>query len=291
MNFLDNYLNTVTMHRLTVYVLLILWVTAGTFSLFGLLPFSLLSLILSFGFLFIITRSTNFIFAKVYAAHTNPDSTLISALILALIITPARSLHELGFLFWAAVWTSASKYIFALKNKHIFNPVAIGMVVTSLFLGGSATWWVGTLPMLPFVLAGGLLIFKKIKHNGLVLSFFLTAGFIISLFSVLNGRNLTSAISRTIVGTPLLFFGFIMLTEPITIPPGFNLQVIYGALAGLLFVPQIHLASLYTTPEIALVLANAFSYLAGPKFRLLFHQPQFSATSSPPGPPSQSNLS
>ena len=43
--------------------------------------------------------------------------------------------------------------------KHIFNPAAFGVALTALFLGLSATWWVGTGVMMPFVVIGvGLLL-------------------------------------------------------------------------------------------------------------------------------------
>jgi Na+-translocating ferredoxin:NAD+ oxidoreductase RnfD subunit len=55
------------------------------------------------------------------------------------------------------------------------------------------------------------------------------------------------------------FFAFVMLTEPKTAPMGRVNRVIYGALVGVLFAPEIHLGSWYTTPEIALLVGNLFS--------------------------------
>ncbi len=40
-----------------------------------------------------------------------------------------------------------SLYILSLNNKHIFNPAAIAVVITSFALGESASWWVGTASM------------------------------------------------------------------------------------------------------------------------------------------------
>jgi ferredoxin-NADP reductase len=48
-----------------------------------------------------------------------------------------------------------------------------------------------------------------------------------------------------------------MLTEPVTLPPTRRLQMLYGALTGVLVVPQLHLATFYFSPELALVVANA----------------------------------
>ncbi len=60
-----------------------------------------------------------------------------------------------------------------------------------------------------------------------------------------------------------------MLTEPLTMPSTNNLRNIYGALVGVLFAPAFHLGSFYSTPEIALVIGNLFSYLVSPKRRLI----------------------
>lgn len=60
-----------------------------------------------------------------------------------------------------------------------------------------------------------------------------------------------------------------MLTEPLTTPPTNNLQIIYGALIGLLFSPQFHIDSLYFTPEQALLIGNIFSYFVSPKEKLI----------------------
>lgn len=133
----------------------------------------------------------------------------------------------------------ALKFILAINKKHIFNPVAISVAVTAIFINASANWWVGSASMLPIVAIGGFLVIRKIKRWDLVLSFLITALIVIG-----PGRWL-----RSVRDTPLIFFAVIMLTEPLTTPPRRILRIIYGALVGLLFAPQIHLGSIYTTPN------------------------------------------
>ncbi len=58
-----------------------------------------------------------------------------------------------------------------------------------------------------------------------------------------------------------------MLTEPLTLPPTRDLRLIYGALVGALIVPQMHIGSLYSTPELSLVCGNLLSYLVSAKQR------------------------
>lgn len=267
--FFDNFLNNITMYRLVLYYLIFLLLAATVFSWLGILPFGPFALIFSVFFLVAICWVTNIIFAKVFGAVTNVESVYISALILALLIAPIKSVPDLPFLFWAAVLTSASKYIFAINKKHIFNPVALAVFLTAIFLNRSANWWVGTLAMMPFVLAGGILIVKKIRRLDLVWSFWVTSLVTILGFTLLKGGDLISTAQHALVYSPLLFLALVMLTEPLTTPPTKKLQVMYGVLVGFLFAPQIHLGSFYSTPEVALLAGNVFSYLVSPKGKLI----------------------
>jgi ferredoxin-NADP reductase len=114
--------------------------------------------------------------------------------------------------------------------------------------------------MVPFVLLGGVLIVRKIRRFDLVLSFFMTVAVTLMGLVLFTGLNLSSTASRIVLYSPLLFFAFVMLTEPLTIPPTKRLQIIYGVIVGFLFVPQVHLGSLYFTPELALIIGNIFAY-------------------------------
>jgi ferredoxin-NADP reductase len=60
-----------------------------------------------------------------------------------------------------------------------------------------------------------------------------------------------------------------MLTEPLTTPPTRAMRIAYGSIVGLLFLPALHVGSLYSTPELALVLGNIFAYIVSPKEKLL----------------------
>ena len=267
--FIDRFLDHTTMYRLILYYLIFILVMAFFLSFFGVFSFNAFELLISVLFLIIIGLITNVIFAKTFQAPTNVESVYISALILALIITPIHSIHDFWFLFWAAVWTMASKFIFATNKKHIFNPVAFAVFLTSIAISQSASWWVGTLAMLPAVLLGGILIVRKIKKIDMVLSFLIVSIITVIITSLLKGTDPRMNLKEILLFSPWLFFAFVMLTEPLTTPPTKKLQIIYGAIIGFLFAPQIHLGSFYATPEITLLLGNLFSYLVSPKERLI----------------------
>ena len=256
------------MYRLVLYYLLLLLSVAFLYSLVGILHLNPLALVFSVVFLIAVGWVTNKLFGLTFKAPTNVESVYISALILALIITPPQSFNDIMFLFWAGVLTMASKFIFAIGKKHIFNPVAIAVTVTALTMVGSASWWVGTLPMLPFELLG-LLIVRKIRRSDLIFYFFIGAFSSMFVFTLFKGGDLIKTMQAAFTASSLFFFAFVMLTEPLTTPPTKKLQGFYGALVGVLFAPQFHVGAFYTTPEIALVIGNLFSYIVSPKTKVI----------------------
>src|SRR5689334_16495331 len=108
MKLIDNFLDTITMYRLILYYLIGLLVVAFVYCVLGILHFNPFLLVFSSVFLVAICWITNKMFAKTFNAPTNVESAYISALILALIITPAQSFMDVMFLFWAGVLTMAS---------------------------------------------------------------------------------------------------------------------------------------------------------------------------------------
>ncbi|HVB20073.1 MAG TPA: hypothetical protein VNF51_02185 [Candidatus Paceibacterota bacterium] len=269
MAFVDDFLNTITMYRLVLYYLLVLLGLAALFSLFGILPYHPADL--AFSTLIILTTcwATNTIFAKSFGAATNVESVYITGLILALIITPVALVNYvgIGFLIFASAWAMASKYIFAIGKKHIFNPAAFGVALSALILNQSASWWVGgNLSLLPFVFLGGLLIVRKIRRFDLVLAFA-----VVTLFTIVataNGNGPT-AVVQTLLHSPFFFLGLVMLTEPLTMPPSRSLRLIYGAIVGFLFAPNIHIGSFYFTPELALLIGNLYASVVSPQGRFV----------------------
>src|SRR5258708_36963850 len=268
MKFIDNFLEKITMYRLVLYYLILLLGVAFIYSLVGILPFNPFLLFFSTIFLTAVCWLTNKLFGKVFGVPTNVESVYISALILALILTPAQSIQSIMFLFWAGVLAMASKYILAIGKKHLFNPVALAVTITAIAGVGSASWWVGTLPLVPFELLG-VLIVRKIRRFDLVLYFFIAAFATIGGFTLIRGGDMVNALRESLIASSLFFFSGVMLTEPLTTPPTKKLQAWYGALVGVLFAPQFHIGAFYATPEIALVIGNIFSYIVSPKTKIL----------------------
>lgn len=266
---LDNLLDGITMYRLVLYVLIGQLVIAAGLGAAGVLPFSPVSLVVSVAILFVLCWSANTVLARIFGVPTNVESATITALILALIIDPARTTDNVLFLGWAAILAMASKYVLALGGKHIFNPAAVAVVITAVALGDTASWWVGTASMLPAALIGGLLVVRKIRQEEMAAVFVAATLVTVCLASFVAGVGLAAELRQLLVESPLFFFASILLTEPLTAPATRNPRRVYAALTGILFVPLVHLGPIYSTPELALVVGNAFAYVVSPKQRVV----------------------
>lgn len=270
--FIDAALDRITMYKTVLYVLISYVLIAVFLGFVGLIPYNPIAILFSAFFITTVCLVANIFFAWAYSVPANVESVYITALILALIITPLRTMDDFVFFslaIAASVLAMASKYLITIKKKHIFNPAALAVVITGLALAMPATWWIGTTWMLPFVLVGGLLITRKIRRFDLVLSFGIVAVVTIAAATIFNPAAMFFNLQEAFVTSPIIFFATVMLTEPLTTPPTRKRRIVYGAIVGFLFAPTVHLGSLYTSPELALVAGNVFSYLISPKERLI----------------------
>ena len=242
-SFIDDFLNKITMYRLVLYYLVVLWAAALLLGFFGLLPYQPVALIVSLLLILAVCWGTNMLFAYAFDAATNVESVYITAFILALIVSPASGMTALGagFLIFASVWAMTSKYIFAIGKKHIFNPAAFGVALSALLLNQSANWWVaGNIWLLPLVFFGGLLIVRKLRRFDLIAAFSMAV--IGATIATAPSAHYWTSFSATLLHSSFFFLAFVMLTEPLTMPPSRIARLVYGALVGVLFVPSVNIA-------------------------------------------------
>ncbi len=265
---IDDFLNKTTMYRLLIYYLGGLLAGAFVLGLFGRVGFSSISLIVSTTILLIACWSINRIFAGIFRVPANHESSIITALILALLITPKLGIYDIMFLVAASGLAMASKYVLTIKDVHIFNPAAAAVVITAFGPRQNASWWIGTAVLLPLVLAGGVLVVRKIRREHMVGAFLATTFAATAVFAWLGHGSMLTAIKQTALTSPVFFLGSVMLTEPLTSPGTKTKQTLFAMAVGLLVPPQVHLGSFYTTPELALVIGNVLAYILDPRVRL-----------------------
>ncbi len=270
---IDKFLNKVTMYRLTLYYLIGLVGIAALFGGLGLLPYTPADIIISAIVAVISSYLANYCFAWFFKAVTNSESVFITALILTLII-PVKLPHSLPFIIGASILAMGVKYLVTVEKRHIFNPAAAAIAGIALLSPEySATWWIGTPSMMPFVLIGGLAIVRKTRREDLVTTFLATYALVVAIFAFLHtgsALSILSILEKGIRQSALFFFAFVMLVEPLTSPPTKTLQRYFGGLVALLYsTPQVRLFGIVFTPETALCIGNIYSFLVSPQYRLV----------------------
>lgn len=268
---IDSFLNSITMYKLVLYGLLAISINAIVFGFLGLLPFTGVNMLVSLVILSFACFVLNILISKFLKAPVNIESSVITALILFLILAPYGITQIWDTLLLASFLAMASKYALAINKKHVFNPVAIALVILGLLGNPFAFWWVASLNLLPINLIVGLLVVRKIRREMLFVAFVLAAVVMITIFGVINQAPLQALFRQVLTAWPIFFLGTIMLTEPLTTPPQKRLQIAYGVLVGLLFGSQYRFGPIHSTPELALVVGNVFSYLVSPKVKLFLN--------------------
>jgi ferredoxin-NADP reductase len=268
MKYIDRILNKITMYRLLMYGLLVLVVAAIVGALTNQLSFSPFGLLGSAAVLLVSCYLANKLFSTIYGAVSTTESSLITGLILFCIFSPPTTWLEGAELVLVAFIAMASKYLLAYRQRLIFNPAAVAAVIVSLLGLGSASWWIASQYMTLFVIILGLLVLRKIRRFGLFMAFLMTTLSVV-LLKHFSGSDLSLVLLKGVVlSWPLLFMGTIMLTEPLTMPPRYRLQLAYGAIVGVIFAAGLRVGHVFGTPEVALVLGNVFSYATVMRQRL-----------------------
>lgn len=273
MSKIDSLLNRFTMYKVVLYGLILLIFYAFLLTIPDLLPFNSIELGLSIAVIVNTCFITNFLFKKLFHAFTNSESWLITALILVLIVLPPSefTLQELYPIFLISFLAIASKFLIAYRKKHLFNPVAISLVIMGMLGFGIGTWWVATPFMFIPTLIIGLFIVKKIRRFHMFLAFLIPASATMLLFGFIQGFSLLDIFNQSFLSWPIIFFGTIMLTEPLTTPPRKIEQIYYGAFVGFIFGTQYKIGPLYSTPELALVVGNIYSHTTQLKQKFFSH--------------------
>jgi len=267
MKAIDNFLNGITMYRLVLKGLGYMAIYAIIMSLLGFISYDTWSLIMSLATISITALIVNWILAKLYKANLSNDSTLITALILFFILIPTTDSIFSTIIITSAV--IASKYVIAYKQRHIFNPVAIGAFITGFLTSGSAIWWVGSSTMLIAVIILAFLVVRKTRRFALFYSAVGASFIAVVIVSLIKDILVWEQISSHILSWPIIFFASIMVTEPLSTPPTRKFQIIYGLLVGALSATPFHFGPVYGTPELALIIGNIFTFAVGMRERII----------------------
>lgn len=264
---LDSVLGRVTMYRLVLLSLAVLFAASVVFTQLGVVQNGgtggILGMFASLAVLLAASYLINRLLALVFRVRPHSESTLITGGLLFFILTPRFDPAGLGTLALAAALAVASKYLVAIRGRHVFNPAAVGAFVIGLTGLAYGTWWVGTPWLLPFVgIAAFLVLFRtrRLPMGGVYVAVGLLVG---TVQYAVFGLPLVDSLRTVALSSPLVFFAGFMLSEPLTLPPRRWQQLGYAALAAALYYVSFGFGPIYNSPELALLIVNLLAFLVG----------------------------
>ena len=260
---LDKVTGRVTMYRLVLLALMAVTALALVLSLAGQLAFPVTDLLATGAVAVGATFVTSWLFALVFRVKPHPESSLITGFLLFFLFYPSTAVNDLLSIALAAAIASASKYVFAIRGRHIFNPAAIGAFVVSLLGLNAAVWWVATGFLLPLTAIGAFLVLYRSRRLSVGLTFVVVAAAIVMTRLVTSGTGVGDALVSTFTSFPLVFLAGFMLSEPLTLPPRRWQQLAVAAVVAVLFAVPFHLGPVFSSPELALLVGNLVAFVFG----------------------------
>jgi len=155
------------------------------------------------------------------------ESSIITGMIIGYVLSSDE-------VWWKIVLTAllaiSSKYLIVFKKRHIFNPAAWGIFLSTLLLG-AATQWRGT--YLWYILAPfGIYFAHRLKKTEIIIGYGIIALALFGTQAILQRVSLIN-----IFGYFSYFYIFIMVIEPMTTPLKSLAKYLFGAgTAALVFV-------------------------------------------------------
>lgn len=273
---LDRVTGLVTMYKLILFSLIAIAVVALILSLFDQLAYDPLPLIASAAVALGATGGSNALIAGLLRINPHVESSLITALLIFFVMQPTIAPLGLAGIAIAGLAASISKYLIALRGRHIFNPAAFGafvptmvvfitLSVTQTFVPLSfALWWIGT-PLLqaPVIIAAFLILYRTQRLTFGIVFIVLAAALAVTVAAT-GGQPIGAAVSQALLQSPIIFFAGFMLSEPLTLPPRRWQQLLEAVVVAVLFaVPIAALGVVSNNPLFALLVGNLLAFFFG----------------------------
>lgn len=162
-----------------------------------------------------------------------PDGALLTALIVAMVLSPHLPWHVAAVTSAIAI---ASKYALRGRSANVFNPAALALLVTYYVYDAGHSWW-GALPELPILaisvlFATGVYISNRVGKLPAVVAFLGVHFLLFTGAAFLGDPARVAEMYREPDLHAALFFAFFMVTDPPTSPPKARDQVTFGIITA-----------------------------------------------------------
>ncbi len=266
---IDYVLDRLSMYRVVIYTLFIIIVYALILSIFGVIRYDSMSIIFSTAIILAASTTTHYLFKLYFGAPANYESALITALLLICIARPVSDLAGLLILAGISAVAIMSKYVLAYRYRHIFNPAALALVLFGMSGYAGSSWWIVGVYTMPLILLGSLLVVRKIRRVEMFLIYVVLSSIFTTGVAYSYGGTMVDGLLQTLFSWPIVFFAGYMLSEPLSTPPTRNLVRVYAVLGSILTSFSFRLGPVHSSPELALILINIYSYIYSAKERFV----------------------
>lgn len=247
-----------------------------------------LSLFLTYGVLelgwkadiwsFIAIIVTAIVTQLVFSIFTTKNySSWKSALITALGLCMLLKSNQWEILALGAFLAIASKFIFKIKGKHLFNPANFGIIITILITGEawiSPGQWGSSLVLLYFIGAAALMILFKVGRIDTSLIFLITLFGLDILYSQVYLGWEWSVFAHKATNGTLLLYAFFMITDPVTTPNHKKGRAIWSVLLGIISFVLMSQFYIHTAPIWVLFFLAPLTAILDRKYQFKrFHWP------------------
>jgi Na+-translocating ferredoxin:NAD+ oxidoreductase RnfD subunit len=162
-----------------------------------------------------------------------PSGAVLTGMIIAMVMSPMEPWYVFAVSSAVAV---VSKYVLRGRNANIFNPAALALVASYYIFHTGQSWW-GALPDISslYLLAlfgTGIFIVDRVNKIPLALVFLGAYFIFFTVLSYFGDPGLVADIFRAPDLHAVLFFAFIILTDPPTSPVKYKGQIIFALIVA-----------------------------------------------------------
>lgn len=265
-----------SMYMQVVLALSLLFVIAVVLSLTGSLAFSAAELFASLAAIAVGALAVDLITHRLTRTAVRWESTLITALILVFVMRPTLEPAGLAWLAVTGAVAAASKVVLAWRGRHIFNPAAVAAAIMTIIGVSPAAWWVGTPGLAAVVVVLGIAVAWRTEKIRVVLTFIVLATAVSIGTSLIAYAQAgltvawTDVAVQVLLSSPILFLGFFMLTEPLTLPSRLWQQLLVAAVVAV-FVgyPALSIGGISLGADRALLIGNIVAFALAVRSRNL----------------------
>ena len=162
-----------------------------------------------------------------------PSGAVLTALIIAMVLRAQEPWYVTTITSVAAI---LSKYIVRSRSANVFNPAALAVVASFYVFHTGQSWW-GALAELPLpaqavLVAAGIFITARVNKLPMVLAFLGVYFLLFTVTAFVGDPRWVAEIFRPPDIEAVLFFSFIILTDPPTSPAKYPDQIVCGIIVA-----------------------------------------------------------